>query len=200
MRSLIRNFALTTIPARAIKWALTLNNDTTMKRLYVILCMVALLAITSLAAEKAARKSTIHLRSGEFVTGVITARDNQMVEIVTDDQMKYVYDMSDVDYITHDVKKKNYDTAKFRGFIDLGYSLGVGEPRNNYWLIETSFGYQVTPLWYVGAGVALHHFKANVGSYPLRNDKTVPEPNDPDWKYPFIPFYLNGRYNLRSES
>ena len=89
MRSLIRNFALTTIPARAIKWALTLNNDTTMKRLYVILCMVALLAITSLAAEKAARKSTIHLRSGEFVTGVITARDNQMVEIVTDDQMKY---------------------------------------------------------------------------------------------------------------
>ena len=171
-----------------------------MKRLYVILCMATLLAITTVAAEKAARKSTIHLKSGEFVTGVITARDDQSVEIVTDDEMKYVYPVSEVDYITHEAKKKNYDTAKFRGFIDLGYAMGVGEPRNNYWLIETSFGYQITPNWYVGAGMALHHFDAKVSTYPMRNDKPELEHNDPDWKYPFIPLYLNGRYNYRSES
>ncbi|MBR1474978.1 MAG: hypothetical protein IJ613_05325 [Muribaculaceae bacterium] len=165
--------------------------------LFVAMLLVALLAT---AADASPRKSTIHLKSGEYVTGVITARDDQTVEIVTDDGMKYVYVMTEVDYISHEARKKNYDTSHFRGFVDVGYSLGVGSSRNNYWLIETSFGYQFNAHYYLGAGIGLHNIKARVDTYPLRNDLAVPEHNDPQWDFPFVPVYVEGRYNLRSET
>lgn len=164
------------------------------------MAVMLLVWLTAAAADGTPRKSTVHLKSGEYVTGVITARDDQTVEIVADDGMKYVYLMTEVDYISHEARKKNYDTSHFRGFVDVGYSLGVGSPRNHYWLIETSFGYQFNVHYYLGAGIGLHNFKAQVGTYPMRNDLAVPEHNDPKWDFPFIPVYVEGRYNLRSET
>lgn len=170
---------------------------------------IAVLALSAQAApdggSNAARKSTIHLKSGQYVTGVITSRNSQMVEIVPEgEDTKYVYSMDDVNYIEHERRHKNYDTAKFRGFIEGGYSLGVGEPRNDYWLIETSFGYAFTPKAYLGVGLGIHNFNAVESSYPLYWDQAATEHkgvhNDPDWKYPFIPFYVDGRYNLKSEA
>ena len=155
---------------------------------------------TQLMADDIVRKSTIHLRNGQKVEGVITSRDDKHVEISTLDGMDYTFSMSEVDHISHDARKKNYDTAKFRGFIDLGYSLGVGTPRNDFWLIETSFGYAITPKTYIGAGIGLHSFNAILKSYPERTDKAKPEPNDPNWRYPFIPLYLEGRYSFLNES
>ena len=166
-----------------------------MKR-FILITIVALLAITAGAAT---RKSTIHLKSGEVVTGFITTRNEQSVEILVDD-MKYVYTTDEIAYITHEARKKNYDTSKFRGFIDLGYAFGFGSPRNDYWLIETSFGYQFNTHFYLGAGLGMQPFNAKVDSYPLRTDLAQPAPNDPDWDFPFIPIYLEGRYNWRSET
>ncbi len=160
---------------------------------------LALLLSATVWAGDGTRQSTIHLKSGEVVTGVITARDETTVEILVDG-VKYVYTNDEVAYISHEFKKKNYDTAKFRGFIDLGYAFGLGEPRNDYWLVETSFGYQITPNYYIGAGVAMHNFHAKVNTYPLRLDKATPEHNDPNWQSPFIPLYAEGRYCWRSEN
>ncbi|MBR5101876.1 MAG: hypothetical protein IK092_01985 [Muribaculaceae bacterium] len=170
-----------------------------MKR-FVITLLIAIVALGATADNKE-RKSTIHFKSGEWVEGVITSRNNLTVEIVNAaDGIKYVYNTDEIDYISHEAKKKNYDTAKFRGFIDLGYSLGVGEPRNDFWLVETSFGYQFTPNYYLGAGIGVHNFDAKIDTYPMRYDLAVPEHNDPNWRYPFIPVYLEGRYNFRSET
>lgn len=172
-----------------------------MKKLLLLL-VAAVVAITATAgSDGAARKSTVHLKSGEFMTGVITFRDNIKVEITTEDDIKYVYTTDEIDYITHEHKKKNYDTSKFRGFVDLGYSMGLGEPRCDYWLIETSFGYQFTTNLYLGAGLGLHKFNAKINTFPLRNDYAEPRPNDPDLdKFPFVPVYADVRYNLRSEN
>ena len=161
---------------------------------------MAIAMTTQLMADDIVRKSTIHLRNGQKVEGVITSRNDQKVEISTLDGMDYVFDMSDVDHIDHASIKKNYDTSKFRGFIDLGYSLGVGSPRNDFWLIETSFGYAITPRAYLGAGIGLHSFKPVLKSYPKRTDKAQPEDNDPNWRYPFIPIYAEGRYSFLNES
>lgn len=166
-----------------------------MKKIIPLL-LALVLALTATAEQ---RRSTIHLRSGEVVTGVITARDDKTVEILIDG-VKYVYLTDEIGYISHESKKKDYDKSKFRGFIDLGYSFGVGAPRNNYWLIETSFGYQLTPLCYVGAGIGLHKFSPKVPSYPLRLDVATPIHNDPDWQGPFVPIYGECRYSLRSEN
>ena len=119
-------------------------------------------------AEKKPAKVQIHLRNGQVVTGVITERDERVVTIANDaDQATYHYTMDEINYIDHLTKKKNYDTSKFRGFIDLGYSMGVGAPRNDYWLVETSFGYAFTPKTYLGLGVAIHDFKPVEKSYPM---------------------------------
>ena len=170
-----------------------------MKKLVLIL-MMAIAMTTQMMALDRVSISTIHLRNGQTVEGVITSRDDNHVEISTLDGMSYSFAMTEVDHISHQARKKNYDTAKFRGFIDLGYSLGVGSPRNNFWLLETSFGYAFTPKTYLGAGIGVHNFNPIISSYPERTDKAQPEPNDPNWRYPFIPVYVEGRYNFKSET
>ena len=168
-----------------------------MKKL-IFLALSLVIVLTAGAADDK-RQSTIHLKNGEYVTGNIVSRDDRTVDIMVDG-VKYVYTQDEIAYISHEAKKKNYDTAKFRGFIDLGYALGFGSPRNDYWLIETSFGYQFTPNYYLGAGIGVHNFNAKVDTYPLRYDLSEPVHNDPEWRSPFIPLYVEGRYNLRSES
>ena len=167
-----------------------------MTKQILLFFVIVAMAFTAWADDNT---STIHLKNGEYVTGTIVSRDDKMVEIMVND-IKYSYSIDDINYISHNTKKKNYDTSKFRGFIDLGYSWGVGEPRNDYWLVETSFGYQLTPNWYLGAGIALHNFDAKLDTYPFRYDKPDPIHNDPEWKTPFIPLYAEGRYSLRSEN
>ncbi len=168
-----------------------------MRQILTICLLVVALALT--AADNTQRKSTIHLKNGEVVTGVISSRDDAKVEITVGDGVKYVYTTDEIDHISHEARRKNYDTSKFRGFVDFGYSLGFGSPRNNYWLVETSFGYQFNHHFYLGAGIALHNFSAKVETYPLRDDTAEPEHVDPNWRYPFVPVYIEGRYNLRSE-
>lgn len=170
------------------------------KRTLSLLVAVVVTA-TALAAGKTHKRSTVHLRDGQFVSGVITQRNSERVEIISDaDSIKYTFATTDIDHISHEAPHKNYDTSKFRGFIDLGYAPGLGTPRNNFWAVETSFGYQITPNYYLGAGIALHNFKACLDSYPYRADKVDKERNDPKWRYPFIPLYIEGRYNVHSES
>lgn len=170
-----------------------------MKKLILII-MMAFAMTAHIVADDIVPKVKVHLRNGQVIEGVITSRNDQQVELETLGGMSYTFAMSDIDHISHDARKKNYDTAKFRGFIDFGYSLGVGSPRNNFWLIETSFGYAITPRAYVGAGIGIHNFNPVLKTYPLRYDKAQPEQNDPNWKYPFIPLYVEGRYSFKNES
>lgn len=162
--------------------------------------MMAFAMTTQLMADDIVPKATIHLRNGKTLEGVIMSRTEQQVVLSTLDGIDHTLAMSDIDRIEHQARKKNYDTARFRGFIDVGYSLGVGSPRNNFWLIETSFGCAITPRAYVGAGIGIHSFNAIVDSYPQRTDKAQPEENDPNWRYPFIPIYAEGRYSFKNES
>ena len=170
-----------------------------MKKLVLIL-MMAFAMTTQLMADDVVPKATIHLRNGQMLEGVIKSRTEQQVVLTTIDGVDYTLAMSDIDRIDHAAHKKNYDTAKFRGFVDIGYSMGVGGPRNNFWLVETSFGYAITPRAYIGAGIGLHSFNAVIKSYPKRTDRPQPEDNDPNWRYPFIPIYAEGRYSFKNES
>ena len=169
-----------------------------MKKLLFILVAMCM-ALTVSAGDGNQRLSTIHFKSGEVVTGIITSRNDATVDI-TVDEVKYTYMMDEIAYISHETKKKNYDKSRFRGFIDLGYAWGFGEPRNNYWLIETSFGYMLTQQFYLGGGIALHNFSPKVESYPMRLDTAEPTQCDPDGRSPCVPLYAEGRYSLHSEN
>ena len=82
---------------------------------------MALIAICGYA-EKKVSKVEIHLRNGQVVKGAITERDERVVTIISDhDGGTYHYTTDEINYISHLTKRKNYDTSKFRGFIDVGY-------------------------------------------------------------------------------
>lgn len=44
----------------------------------------------------------------------------------------------------------------YRGFADLGYTIGVGDYEFNRFEISTTHGYQVNPYFFVGGGVGFH--------------------------------------------
>ena len=44
----------------------------------------------------------------------------------------------------------------YRGFIDAGYSLGVGDYTFGRFEVHTSHGYQVSPYFFIGLGVGMH--------------------------------------------
>ncbi|MDO4755960.1 MAG: hypothetical protein Q4A54_06425 [Parabacteroides sp.] len=46
----------------------------------------------------------------------------------------------------------------YRGFIDAGYTIGVGDYDMGRFEVNTSHGYQINPFIYLGAGLGLHFF------------------------------------------
>lgn len=44
----------------------------------------------------------------------------------------------------------------YRGFADLGYTIGVGDYDFGRFEISTTHGYQVNPYFFVGGGVGFH--------------------------------------------
>ncbi len=53
-------------------------------------------------------------------------------------------------------KAQDDSTSGYRGYADLGYTLGVGDYEFGRFEISTTHGYQVCPFFYVGAGVGFH--------------------------------------------
>lgn len=50
------------------------------------------------------------------------------------------------------------NTAKncYRGFVDAGYSVGIGDYNFGRFEVNTSHGYQINPYLFIGAGAGLH--------------------------------------------
>lgn len=50
------------------------------------------------------------------------------------------------------------NTAKncYRGFVDAGYSVGIGDYNFGRFEVNTSHGYQINPYLFIGAGTGLH--------------------------------------------
>lgn len=59
----------------------------------------------------------------------------------------------------------------YRGFADLGYTIGVGDYEFGRFEISTTHGYQVSPYFFVGAGVGFHFMSKyetkGMGAYAL---------------------------------
>jgi len=84
----------------------------------------------------------------------------------------------------------NDDTAStirtgYKGFIDLGYGIGVGDFGEDRLEISTAHGYQINTYFFAGAGLGLNYFHdASAygipifadfrGSYPISNSKIAP--------------------------
>lgn len=86
----------------------------------------------------------------------------------------------------------------YRGYADLGYTIGVGDYDFGRFEISTTHGYQVSPYFFVGAGVGFHFMQKyetkGMGDYALdTRDSNVGIPLFADFrgmlsKHKFGPF------------
>ncbi|MEG0012187.1 MAG: hypothetical protein RR383_00480 [Muribaculaceae bacterium] len=170
-----------------------------MKQLILSLCLIFACSFTGISAESVKSQDQLRLKSGEVINGnIISRNDNEVTILNSSDGIQYFYSAGDIAYITHAKPEKKYNTRKFRGMIDFGYGIGIGSPRDNIFMIETSFGYQFNKYLYLGGGIALNFHKAILDSYPLRQDLGTDSKvrNDPNWNFPFVPLYVNLRSQL----
>lgn len=54
------------------------------------------------------------------------------------------------------VNAQSYLTNSYKGYVDAGYSIGIGDYEFGRVEINTSHGYQFTPYFFLGAGIGLH--------------------------------------------
>lgn len=168
------------------------------KQLFILFLMISS-AFLYANAESSESNDYIHLKNGSVITGKIISRDqNKIVFMKNGANKQEELNMANVNFVTHDEPANKYSQSGFKGFVEVGYGWGVGSERNNIFALETSFGYQFNHYLYLGGGLGLHFHKAVLDSYPWRKDEAEinKKRNDPDYKYPFVPLYVNVRSQL----
>lgn len=85
---------------------------------------------------------------------------------------------------------QNVSSGCYRGYVDAGYTFGVGDYDFGRFEVNTSHGYQITPLFYVGAGTGLHF----MSSYETKMASDIPL--DIRESKVDIPVFANARVNF----
>ncbi len=77
----------------------------------------------------------------------------------------------------------------YKGFVDAGYSIGIGDYKLNRFEVNTSHGYQFNPYIFLGAGLGLHFM-------PSYATEDMEIPLDTRDSKVDIPVFANIRFNL----
>lgn len=88
-----------------------------------------------------------------------------------------------------DIMAQNAASNCYRGFVDVGYSAGIGDYKFGHIEVNTSHGYQFNPYIFLGAGVGFHfasEYKTSDMDIPLdvRDSKVD------------IPVFANAHFNF----
>ena len=146
------------------------------KALFMLLMFVGSIA-TSVAQNV---QEVVYLKNGSIVRGIVIEQvPGVSLKIQTSDGSVFAYPMSEVDKITKETaKSRNSNSlafnghsdngAGYKGFIDLGYTFGVGDLGIDRLELSTSHGYQFNPYLYAGAGIAVNYYlDAEVVGLPI---------------------------------
>jgi len=122
-----------------------------------------LLFIGSIATSNAQNvQEVVYLKNGSVVRGVVIEQvPGISLKVQTSDGSIFAYQMSEVEKITKETAKSNYSfnrTQGYKGFIDLGYTIGAGDWGVDRIELTTSHGYQFNPYLYIGAGVSANYY------------------------------------------
>lgn len=77
------------------------------------------------------------------------------------------------------------DIRGFRGFLEVGYMMGIGDNKYSYFEISKSVGFQFNPYVYMGVGVSMHLSHTHEAGYPLFFNPRFNLTDRNDWN-PFI--------------
>lgn len=157
-----------------------------MKKSVVFLLMLLGCCISASAQRY---QEVVYLKNGSVIRGVVTEQiPGVSLKVQTSDGSVFAYPMSDVEKITKEqaVRKSenpftknfsdSYRPTGYRGFVDFGGAVEVGDYGDGVISLSTSHGYQFNPYFFLGAGVGLdYHF---------------------GWETVFIPIFADARVNF----
>lgn len=118
-------------------------------------------------------KEVVYLKNGSIINGIVIEQvPNESLKIQTADGSIYVYKMSEVEKITKEAIQQNYNgfssngmrrntdnIAKgYKGFVDLGYAIGVGSWGVDRVEFTTAHGYQFNPYLFGGIGLGVNYY------------------------------------------
>lgn len=121
-------------------------------------------------------KEVVYLKNGSIINGIVIEQiPNESLKLQTADGSIYVYKMSEVEKITKEATTKkyngfssnamthnsynSYNIAKgYKGFVDLGYAIGVGDWGLDRVEFTTAHGYQFNPYLFAGVGFGVNYY------------------------------------------
>lgn len=149
-----------------------------MKKFFLLLVVGMITFLPSINAQSL--QEIVYLKNGSVIKGVIVEQiPGVSLKIQTNDGSIFAYKMGDIEKITkeevrmvrNNVQRNNNSHLDFgyRGFVDLGYTLGVGAAGGVDRIdLYTSHGIQIIPQLYAGLGSGVsYYFNGSGVSVPI---------------------------------
>ena len=144
------------------------------------ICVVALMLAatlgTGLSAQRNVLQDVVYLKNGSIIRGLIVEQvPNESIKLQTNDGNIFVYNLDEVQKMTKEAgyaqrpaqrmggspistAASNVPTG-YKGFVDLGYNVGLGYYGIGYLHVSTTHGYQVVPDYlFIGGGIGVNWF------------------------------------------
>ncbi len=151
-------------------------------------------------------QDVVYLKNGSVIRGtVIEEVPGKSLKIQTSDGSIFAYEMSGVEKITkeqstayrqrggqgrngYSILDGNGVKRGYRGFFDIGYTIGTWGYDVSRMEFATSHGYQFNPYFYAGLGVSYYHQDADLVEIPVFADLRVDILNN--WITPYVDFRI----------
>lgn len=115
----------------------------------------------------------IHLKNGSIIRGTIIEQvPNEFIKVETLDRSVYTYKMDEIEKFTKEasyVSKENsgYQFG-YRGIVETGFQVGVGDFRNDRVKVNVINGIQINPHLYIGQGLGFRYYiESDVVAVPI---------------------------------
>ncbi len=124
------------------------------------------LCVAVVCAEAQNLQDVVFLKNGSIVRGLIIEQiPNVSLKIQTADGSVFAYGLDEVEKITKEQPLVNRTSRGgaglkfgYRGFVDLGGTIGVGDYADHRVEFSTSHGIQVCPYFFIGGGFGLNYY------------------------------------------
>lgn len=141
---------------------------------FIISLAVCIMAFASTAFSQNLQE-VVYLKNGSIIKGIVVEQvPGISLKLKTYDGSIFVYQMSEIEKIAkEEISSSQYrqrankistpnmyqNEIKYKGFVDLGYTFGVGNGRGlDKITFTTSHGAQVLPFLYIGAGAGFNYY------------------------------------------
>lgn len=138
----------------------------TMDSIFKKVAMIVIVVLSTIVANAQTTQEVVYLKNGSIIRGIIIEQvPNESLKIQTADGSLFVYKMDEVQKITKEIPTSYFSISSsnpiqsgYRGFADIGYTIGTGNCGEDHLELSTSHGYQINPYIFVGGGAGVNYF------------------------------------------